>query len=161
MSRICGTTGLAALCAALVLAPALWAANAQADQGDSAIAARKGFMQVVVWEAGPLFGMARGDIPYDADAASAHAAKLQTIVRYPWPELFLSGTSNADRGDKTRALPSIWEDRAKFEASFDELRSAADALVPEAGKGHAELGAAVQAIGRSCGNCHEAFRQKN
>ena len=30
-------------------------------------------MQLVVWNAGPLFGMAKGEVSYDAAAASSHA----------------------------------------------------------------------------------------
>ncbi len=82
--------GIAALFSAAVLVPTIAAAQ---DMEDKAIATRQGYMKLVVWEAGPLFGMAKGEVPYDAEAAKSHAAKLKTISLYPVGGLFIAGTS--------------------------------------------------------------------
>ena len=88
------------------------AAMAQ-DAGEKAVQTRQGFMKLVVWEAGPLFGMAKGEVPYDADIAKKHAANLLILSGYPYADLFVDGTSTADMSGKTEALPKIWEATCK------------------------------------------------
>lgn len=148
----------AALAAAALMAPTLAIPQDKPDIGDKAIGARQGFMQLVVWNAGPLFGMAKGDVAYDAAKATAAAANLQALAGYDFPALFLDGTSKADKTGKTRALPDIWADRAKFDQAFADWRAAVATVAAEAGKGQAELAAAVGGMGKSCGGCHKPFR---
>jgi len=132
----------------------------QADTGADAIATRQGFMKLVVWEAGPLFGMAKGDIAYDAEAAKTHAANLEALSHYPYTGLFLTGTSKADRPGKTVAKPDIWQDRAKFETAFDDWQAAVAVLGDKVGNGQPALAAAVGELGKACGGCHKPFRAK-
>lgn len=132
--------------------------EASADAGEKAIKARHGFMQTVVWEAGPLFGMAKGEVAYDADIASGHAEALQALSGYDYIRLFPEGTAKPDRTGKTRALPAIWEDMAGFRAANDAFAEAAANLAAEAGNGADALKAAVQQLGKSCGNCHDDYR---
>ncbi len=132
----------------------------QADTGADAIATRQGFMKLVVWEAGPLFGMAKGDIAYDAEAAKTHAANLEALSHYPYTGLFLTGTSKADRPGKTVAKPDIWQDRAKFETAFDDWQAAVAVLGDKVGNGQPALAAAIGELGKACGGCHKPFRAK-
>lgn len=128
------------------------------DPGEKAIKARRGFMQVVVWEAGPLFGMAKKQLAYDAAAATEHAANLKAISDYGIERLFVEGTSNADYKGKTRALPKIWEDRAAFEQGFKKWRAAVAKVAEEAGKGEEAFTAAAIELGKACGGCHKPYR---
>ena len=148
---------LAALCSAAILAPTMAVAQ---DMEDKAIATRQGYMKLVLWEAGPLFGMAKGEVPYDAEAAKAHAAKLKTISEYPAGGLFVAGTSKSDRPGKTRALAKIWEDMAGFGKAFTDWQAAVAALGDEAGNGQPALAAAVGEMGKTCGGCHKPYRAK-
>jgi cytochrome c556 len=150
-----------ALFAAVLLGPSIAVTQDKPDAGAKTITARQGYMQLVSWEAGPLFGMAKGKVAYDAEAASAHAANLHALHQYPFPGLFLAGTSKEDRPGKTRALPDIWTDMAKFETAFSNLGKAIDLVAAEAGKGQAELAAAVGELGKACGGCHKPFRAKD
>jgi len=144
--------------AAAVLVPTLALTQDKPDLGEQAIEGRKGFMEIVVLEAGPLFGMAKGDVPYDAELAAANAANLNAIADYDLVRLFPEGTSNADRPDETRALPDIWADLPKFRKAMDDWRAAVAVVAAEAGKGQAELAAAVGEMGKACGGCHKPFR---
>ena len=73
------------------------------------------------------------------------------------PDIFPAGTGDGDTG----ALPSIWQDWAKFEAAASALQSAAAKLADAAGSGDmAAIGAAAGAVGKACGGCHEPFRKK-
>jgi cytochrome c556 len=159
--RIHNLLGTVVLGSAVLLAPSIAVTQDQPDAGEKAITARQGYMQLVGWEAGPLFGMAKGDIAYDAAAASAHAANLKTLSQYPVAGLFLAGTSKEDRPGKTRALADIWADPAKVETAFGDFDKAVDLVAAEAGKGQAELAAAVGELGKSCGGCHKPFRAED
>jgi len=152
--------GAVALSSALFLVPTMAISQSAPDKLDKAIATRQGFMKLVVWEAGPLFGMAKGAMAYNADTAKTHAANLKALVQYPVETLFLPGSSSADRPGKTRSLPEIWKDGAGFTKAFQGWRSAIDGVVDAAGKGQGELAAAVGALGKSCGVCHKPFRAK-
>lgn len=136
-------------------------AVAQQSPEEKATEARQGLMRLIVWEAGPLFAMAKGDMPYDAAAAEVHARNLATLAQYAGHSLFLAGTSTEDLPGKTRALPTVWGNPAKFETGFHNLREQTAVVVAEAGKGADELRAAVGELGNVCGDCHEAFRQKD
>ncbi len=160
MSRNRKILSAVAVCSAVLLGSMIAVTQGQADTGADAIATRQGFMKLVVWEAGPLFGMAKGDIAYDAEAAKTHAANLKAISQYPVTGLFLDGTSKADRPGKTVAKPEIWQDRAKFETAFDNWRTAVAALANVAGDGQPALAAAVGDLGKACGGCHKPFRAK-
>ena len=152
--------GTVALCFAVFFVPTIAMAQDKPDTEAKAIAIRQGYMKLVVWEAGPLFGMAKGKVSYDADAAKTHAANLKIISQYPVAGLFMSGTSNADRPGKTRAQPKIWEDMNEFAKAFTDFQGAVAALGNEVGNGQPALAAAVGALGKTCGGCHKPFRAK-
>lgn len=150
--------GFAAGCSAALVVTL--AAGQDQKMLDRAVKARQGVMNVHVFEAGPLFAMAKGDMPYDAAAAEAHAQALNSLTGYDETRLFIEGTSNADMPGKTWALPAIWEQPEKFRDAYENLHATADKLAEEAGKSQEQLTAAVAELGKACGNCHETFRQK-
>jgi cytochrome c556 len=160
MSRNRKILSIVAACSAVLLGSTIAVTKGQPDPGAKAIETRQGYMKLVVWEAGPLFGMAKGEIAYDAEAATTHAANLKAISQYPVTGLFLPGTSKADRPGKTVAKPDIWQDRARFQTAFDDWRAAVAALAEVAGDGQPALAAAVGGLGKSCGGCHKPFRSK-
>jgi cytochrome c556 len=148
----------AAACAALLaLAPLL----ARADAVDDAIKARQGFYDLVSHEMGALAAMAKGEAPYDATAAAAHARDLRALSGYALPELFVAGSAKPERSGKTRALPEIWADKADFEAKFGDFVSAVSAFQSQAGAGQAALGPALGKVGATCKACHDAYRAKD
>ena len=150
--KICSTV---VLCSGLMFEPTIVLSQ---DAGEQAIATRQGYMKLVLWEAGPLFGMAKGDLAYDAEAAKQHAAILKTISQYPVGGLFTAGTSNADHPDKTRALPKIWDNMDGFGKAFTDWQAAVAGVGDVAGNGQPALAEAVAAMGKSCGGCHKPFR---
>jgi len=150
----------AVLCFAVILVPTIVLTQEKPDTEAQAIATRQGYMKLVLWEAGPLFGMAKGKIAYDAETAKAHAARLKTISQYPVGVLFLPGTSNVDRPGKTRSLPKIWEDMKGYEKAITDWQKAVANLSDQAGNGQSALAAAVGDMGKSCGNCHKPYRAK-
>ena len=72
-------------------------------------------------------------------------------------KLFPAGS---DTGD-TKALPTVWSDRAGFEAASKAVDASYDKLAVAAGSGDlAALTAAFGDTGKACGACHDKFRAK-
>jgi cytochrome c556 len=105
---------------------------------------------------GPLAGMAQGKLPYDASIVQRNAGYLDVLDKMPW-DGFDPGTKNV----KSAALPAIWSEPAKFKEAQERLQSEVARLV-SASKGGDEgaVKAQIGAVGKSCGNCHENFREK-
>src|SRR5712691_10213350 len=108
---------------------------------------------------GPLAGMAQGKIPYNADIVARNAAYLDVLDKMPW-DGFAESTQDL-KEVKTAALPAIWNEPAKFKEAQERLQLEVHNLVA-ATKGGDEgaIKAAIGAVGKACGGCHENFRQK-
>ena len=108
--------------------------------------------------AGPLGAMAAGKAPYNADTVAFNAAMLDALSRMPW-----DGFAESTKGVtvRTAALPTIWSEPAKFKAAQDNFQSAVQALVKVSrGGDEAAVKAAIGAMGKTCGACHQDFREK-
>ena len=147
-----------ALLASASIASDAAAQDAKALEG--AVKARQGYMQLLEFTVGPLFGMAKGAAPYDAEKASAIAANLQALTKYDGSGAWIGGTSKADMPGKTRAEAGIWQDMEKFGGGYKDMVTAIDALATQAGGGQDALAASVSEVGKACGACHKAFRAK-
>ncbi len=93
------------------------------------------------------------------DDAVARARKVEQHSKHvgSW---FPAGTG-AEAGTKTRALPAIWEKPADFKAAADKFGQEAAKLVVAAESGNpAAIAAAHGDVGKSCGGCHNPFREK-
>ena len=100
---------------------------------------------------GPIGKAVKGEMAADYPAMAKMAAAIRDDS-LKLKDMFPAGT---DVGD-TRALPVIWEKKADFDAYFDKLASAADALAKEAATGSvADLKASFAAVASNCGGCHK------
>jgi len=105
---------------------------------------------------GPLAGMAQGKLPYDASIVQRNAGYLEVLDKMPW-DGFDPGTKNV----KSAALPAIWSEPAKFKEAQERLQSEVARLVSVSkGGDEGAVKAQIGAVGKSCGNCHENFREK-
>ena len=106
---------------------------------------------------GPIAGMASGKVsPYNADVVSRNATYLENLAQMPW-----DGFHDSTKGEKTRALPAIWEQKAKFDELGQRLQTET-AKLGEIARKKDEAGVKQQyaAVGKVCGPCHESFREK-
>jgi cytochrome c556 len=106
---------------------------------------------------GPIAGMASGKVtPYNADVISRNATYLENLAQMPW-----DGFHESTKGEKSRALPAVWEQKAKFDELSQRLMSET-AKLGEVARRKDEAGVKQQyaAVGKVCGACHEDFRQK-
>src|SRR5690625_4948891 len=63
---------------------------------ERAIGARQGMMHLRAFNLGPLIGMLKGDIPYDAQQASTLAGNLQALLAVDMRRAWMQGSSNDD-----------------------------------------------------------------
>ena len=105
---------------------------------------------------GPLAGMAAGKVPYNAEVVARNAAYLDTLNKMPW-----DGFAENTKDEKTRALPAVFTENAKFKESADRMQSAVGQLVKVSkGGDEATVKAAINDINKACGACHDNFRAK-
>jgi len=105
---------------------------------------------------GPLVGIVKGAVPYNAELVARNAAFLDVLAKMPW-----DGFAEGTKGEKSAALPAIWTDAAKFKQAQEQLQTAVTALdTVSKGGDEAKVKAAIGDIGKACGNCHDNFRQK-
>ena len=153
MKRILVTVCLAAV----VAVPAAIAA----DANERAIKARRGAMQVRVFNAGPLFAMAKGKMAYDAELASTLANNLSLQAKMNAGRMWPKGSDNTAYQGKTRARPEIW---STYPAVADKGKAYGEAvakLASSAGNGLDALKAGVGDLGKACSSCHDDFRAKD
>jgi cytochrome c556 len=132
-------------------------AVAQNVKPDRAIKYRQGVMTAMNWNFGVLAAMAKGDRPYDKDAALKSATFVEELSHMPW-DGFAPGS---DKGAPTKALPEVWKEPAKFKEHQDALMNVTPKLVAAAKTGElAALKTAVGEAGRACNGCHDDFREK-
>ena len=101
-------------------------------------------------------GMAQGKVPYNADVVKRNAALLEALSKMAW-----DGFTPATQEIKSRALPAIYSDAAKFKEAQDSFQTAATKLVATVNGGdEAAIKAQIGAISKICGSCHDGFRGK-
>lgn len=106
---------------------------------------------------GPIAGMASGKVsPYNADVISRNATYLENLAQMPW-----DGFHESTKGEKSRALPAVWQQKAKFDELAQRLQVETQKL-GEVARRKDEAGVKQQfaAVGKVCGACHEGFREK-
>jgi cytochrome c556 len=107
--------------------------------------------------AGPLGAMAQGKIPFNAELVQRNAGYLDMLDRMAW-----DGFTPETKGEKSAALPAVWNEPAKFREAQERLQSEVAKLVQVSKSGdEAAIKAQIGAVGKACGGCHENFREKH
>ena len=125
---------------------------------EKAVKARKGFMQVVAFNLGPLGAMAKGEAEYDAEAAATYAANLEVLSKMNTGAMWPAGSDNSVLGDATRALPAAWAEGSTVMDKHAAWTEASTKLAAVAGDGLDALKGAIGDVGKSCGGCHDDYR---
>ena len=147
---------LVAAAVAVTLGSLAGFAAAQAKP-DVLVKQRQGAMTLIGKYWGPIAGMASGKVsPYNADVISRNATYLENLAQMPW-----DGFHESTKDEKTKALPAIWSQKAKFDELAQRLQTET-AKLGELARKKDEAGVKQQyaAVGKTCGACHEGFRQK-
>jgi cytochrome c556 len=100
-----------------------------------------------------LFKMFKGEAPYDAAKVKKDADLIvKNLGRMG--TLFPPGSDKGPPG--TSAKPEIWTDPEGFKAAGEAAYEAAKAIADSTDE--TSFKAAVPALGKACGGCHEKFR---
>lgn len=117
---------------------------------------RQEMMKQVGGAVGAMSAIVKGEKPYDAAVVQASLAKLVEVGKV-FPDQFPAGS---EVGLETEASPKIWENMADFKAKSAALVTAAEAQLAAMPADQAGVGAAMKAVGATCGACHETYRLK-
>lgn len=105
---------------------------------------------------GPLGAMAQGKMAFNADLVARNAEYLNVLDKMAW-----DGFAESTKDVKSRALPVIWSEAGKFKEAQEHFQSAVSDLVAVSKTGdEGKMKAAIGAVGKSCGACHDHFREK-
>ena len=103
-----------------------------------------------------LFEMSKGKIPFDLKTVKELLATLndgatKSAALFP---------DDSKTGGGTAALPSIWENKADFDARFAQF--AKDVKAAQAGiTDEATFKKFAPAVFKNCGGCHELYKAKS
>lgn len=105
---------------------------------------------------GPMVAMAQGKAPFNAAVVQRNAGFVDNLTRMPW-----DGFDASTSGVKSRTLPAAFQNAAKFKEAASRAENAAAKLVEVSKSGdEAAMKAAIGALGKTCGGCHDDFREK-
>ena len=106
---------------------------------------------------GPMGGMAQGKVPYNADTIKRNTAYLEALASMPW-----DGFQANTKDTPSKALPAAFTNAAKFKEAQDRFTGEVGKLaVAVKGGDEAAIKGQIGAVGKSCGGCHESFREKS
>ena len=117
-------------------------------------------MQLRAFNVGPLFGMAKGKIDYDAEMANKLAGNLKLMLDLDNGRAWAQGSDTEKYAGETTALPKIWTTYPEISDYGKKYVIAVNELAAVAGDGRDALKSKIGAVGKSCKGCHDEFREK-
>lgn len=123
---------------------------------DVLVKQRQAAMTLIAKYFGPLGGMAQGRVPYNQQVVQRNAAYLEVLKDMPW-----DGFHESTKGEKSAALPAVWEKPAEVKQGIERFQSEVAKLAQVSKSGdEAAVKAQIGAVGKTCGGCHDNFREK-
>jgi cytochrome c556 len=150
--RLISVSVLAALAAGVAVA------QATPEELAAAVEARHNHMKSYAGALGALGKMAKGEVAYDATAATEAATRLVDLSSIDQSGFWLPGTE-AGAIDDSEALPALFDNLEDYAARTAALNAAAVAMQTAAATDLAALQAAMGPLGGACGGCHEVYRK--
>lgn len=131
-------------------------ADAVDERAQAAVEVRQAVLTLMKANFGPLVGIARDQIPYDAIYVQKNATRMKQLAAM-LPDAFSRDTRGS--GVESEALDRIWEEPTLFADKIATLDSRLDNLLAlSRGNDPAAVKAAVGDLGKACGSCHDDFR---
>ena len=136
------------------LATALPAA-AQFAKPEDAVKYRQSAMALQGATLGRVFAMANGRVPFDAKVAAENLEIVAMLNKLQF-SAFVDGSNVGN----TKAKPTVWTDKEKWNAEVTRSQEAVAKLAAAGKTGNADqIKSAVGAVGQSCKSCHDEFRK--
>lgn len=155
--RLCSHSR-ACLIVAGIAASVVLSAQVIAHEGAMGIVKeRMDYMKALGDNTKPLGAMFKGEVAYDQATAREHAAHLAEAAPQMLA-LFPEGSND----DPSEALPVIWEQWEDFQVKVADFETTSAALLEtlDAGGDEGQVRAAFARMGKTCGNCHEVYREE-
>lgn len=152
--------GLAALCsvAAISVGMAQGGPQTPEQKAQAAVKVRQGLFEVQNFSFAPVAAMLRG-APFNQQVVETAAKRIE-MTSSMIPDVFKTNTSKFTNLT-TKARDSIWSNMSDFDQKAQALNMAAQNLEMAAMSGDAGMTKqAAVAVGKSCGNCHDQFKNK-
>ena len=152
-----------AAAAAGLLATAMGAAAFAADEPANIVKYRKAFMDANGAHITMIAAVVKGEVSFGDIATNAQAlAEQGKLLTANLEQLFPEGTAKGETGEKSAALPVIWEKWGEFEQAAQKFEEESAKFAEVAAGGDmAAIGSGPGAFGKQgCGACHETFREK-
>ena len=129
------------------------------ERAANATSTRQAVFKLLAFNLGPIGGMARETVEFDAALAERNARRIAALAPMI-PEL-LAAMDTREFDVETLALPLIWDNMAEVGDKAKKLVEAATSFADVAAGGDrtATL-AAVRSLGAACGDCHDRFRKE-
>lgn len=143
---------------ALVLLAAwpVMAHSAEPTQAEKAVHYRQGVMTAIAWNFGPMAGMVKKTMPFDAAAFARRAERVAYLSMLPM-EGFTADTKDV----KSHTKADLWTNQDDFAARMKSFqkRSAKLAKVAKDGDLAANTDAFMK-VADSCKGCHDKYEQE-
>ena len=144
-----------AAAAAIALGAIAGAAFAQAKP-DVLVKQRQAAMTLISKYFGPLGAMAQGKAPFNAQTVQRNADYLAALSQMPW-DGFHPSTAN----EKSRAKPELFKESGKVKELIERFQGEVNKLQTAAkGGDEGAIKSQIGAVGKACGACHDAYREK-
>ena len=127
-----------------------------AERAAAAVELRQGLYQLLFFNLRPIGAMAQG-APFDAELAERNARRIAALAPMI-PDVMATDTRRFNTD--TRALDRIWDNMDDFNEKAQALMDNANAFADAAATGNRGTAMrAFRALGGSCGNCHDDYRE--
>lgn len=144
------------LVASLVFSSAFALDAAAQVKPETLVKQRQAAMTLMAKYFGPLGGMAQGRVPYNQQTVQRNAAILDVLKDTPW-----DGFHESTKDVKSAALPAVWEKQGEVKQAIDRFTGEVGKLAQVSKSGdEAAVKAQIGAVGKTCGGCHDSFREK-
>ena len=105
---------------------------------------------------GHLRPTAQGKIPYDAATVARNVGYLDLLARMPW-----DGFTPETKGITSRTTPAVFNEAAKWKEAQDRFTAEVSKLTEITRKGdEAAIKSQILAVDKTCGACHDNFRER-
>lgn len=113
-------------------------------------------MHLQGWSVGPMVGMVKGQMPYDAEAFNTRAKRLAALAEMV-EDLFREDLRSFALD--TEAKPEIWDEYAEFSRLARNLMDSSAKLALVSASGDLEAsGKALTAVADDCKACHDKYK---
>ena len=154
------TTRLAVFCSGAILSGAALAASPEPAKSQKHAEAyteyRQALFTLLKSNIGPLGGMAKGAIEYDAEVMQTNGMRMEQLAT------MLSDYLKVDTREfdvETKAKDGLWDNYADVESKIEDLKSATANLQNVAKTGdESAYRNAIGKVGSTCKSCHDDYK---